>query len=202
MSTHSPPGRRALYKGRYARIVANTPREQQYFRGVAAVPRRGRPLSGDTADLPRVEPLTPTLYDTKAPGRNRLAAPRGMVVRRRWRQLRSGAGWTWTGICILFTCWGIWVLSVRGTELAGPVIGLVLVLLTGLLLFVLARWLGRALLERALGRERDSAWPSHLTVCLFLSAAGITFLQQTLWIRDSLSWIGDGWDQLTNLLPV
>lgn len=182
-------------------MVANTPREQQYYRGVAAVPRRRRPADGDTADLPRVEPLAPTLYDA-APGRSRLAAPRGMVVRRRWRQLRSGAGWTWTGICILLTCWGIWVLSVRGTELVGPVIGLLLVLLTGLLLFVLARWLGRAVLERVLGRERDSAWPSHLTVCLFLTAAGITFLQQTLWLRDSLSWIGDGWDQLANLLPV
>ncbi|HEY8472696.1 MAG TPA: hypothetical protein VIL37_08680 [Natronosporangium sp.] len=182
--------------------MADTPREQQYYRGVAAVPQPQRRASNDTADLP-VEPLTPTLYDDKSPGRDRLAvAPRGMVVRRRWRQLRSGAGWTWTGLCILLTCWGIWVLSVRGTELVGPVIGLVLVLLTGLLLFVLARWLGRAVLERALGRERDSAWPSHLTVCLFFTAAGITFLQQTIWIRDSMSWLGDGWDQLTSLLQL
>jgi hypothetical protein len=182
--------------------VAHTPREQQYFRGVAAVPRRQRRANGDTADLPRVvEPLAPTLYDTSAPGRSRLAAPRGMVVRRRWRQLRSGAGWSWTGVSVLLTCWGIWVLSVRGTELVGPVIGLVLVLATGLLLFVLARLLGRAVVERTLGRERRSAWPSHLTVCVFLTAAGITFLQQTLWIRDSLRWIGDGWSWLADNWP-
>jgi hypothetical protein len=46
------------------------------------------------------------------------------------------------------------------------VIGLVLVFATALLLFVLARMLGRALLEQAPGRERPSGWPSHLTVCL------------------------------------
>lgn len=201
MSTDSPAGVRLVCGGSYARIVANTPREQQYFRGVAAVPQRRRPANRDAGDTPGITPLAPTRYDTQAPGQSRLAAPRGMVVRRRWRQLRSGAGWTWTGICILLICWGIWVLSVRGTELVGPVIGLVLVLLTGLLLFVLARWLGRAVLERALGRQRDSAWPSHLTVCVFLTAAGITFLQQTLWLRDSLSWIGEGWEQIATLLP-
>jgi hypothetical protein len=183
--------------------VANTPREQEYFRGVASVPhRRRRPSHGDTADLPRVEPLAPTLYDANPPGPSRLAAPRGMVVRRRWRQLRSGAGWSWTGITVLLTCWGIWLLSVRGTELVGPVIGLVLVLATGLLLFVLARLLGRAVLERTLRRERQSAWPSHLTVCVFLTAAGITFLQQTLWIRDAVRWIGDGWSWLGDNWPL
>jgi hypothetical protein len=179
--------------------VANEPRGQDYYRGVASVPRR-RPARGeDTADLPRVEPLAPTLYDAR---RDRLqVAPRGMVVRRRWRTLRSGAGWTWTGVSILLICWGIWVLSVRGTDLVGPVIGLMLVLATGLLLFVLARLLGRALLERTLHRERSSAWPSHLTVCVFLTMAGITFLQQTLWIRDSWDWIGDGWQAITDLFP-
>jgi hypothetical protein len=182
--------------------VANEPRERDYHRGVASVPRRRRPALGeDTADLPRVEPLAPTLYDARRPDRLQVA-PRGMVVRRRWRELRSGAGWTWTGVTILLICWGIWVLSVRGTELLGPVIGLALVLATGLLLFVLARLLGRAVLERWLGRQRRSAWPSHLTVCAFLTMAGITFLQQTLWIRDSWDWVGDGWQTLTDALPL
>lgn len=166
------------------------------------MPSRHRPRHGDTADLAPVEPLAPTLRDTSLPGQSRLAASRGMVVRRRWRQLRSGAGWTWTGVCVLLTCWGIWVLSVRGTELVGPVIGLVLVLATGLLLFVLARMLGRAVLERTLHRRRNSAWPSHLTVCVFLTAAGVTFLQQTLWIRDSLRWFGEGWAWLTDSWPL
>jgi hypothetical protein len=182
--------------------VANEPRERDYHRGVASVGRRGRQALGeDTADLPRVEPLAPTLYDMRGPDRLRVA-PRGMVVRRRWRTLRSGAGWTWTGVSVLLICWGIWVLSVRGTELVGPVIGLVLVLATGLLLFVLARLLGRAVLERTLHRQRHSAWPSHLTVCVFLTLAGITFLQQTLWIRDSADWIGDGWQAITDAWPL
>jgi hypothetical protein len=183
--------------------VANEPREQGYHRGVASVPSRRRRSPGeDTADLPRVEPLAPTLYDTRAPRDRLQVAPRGMVVRRRWRELRSGAGWTWTGVTVLLICWGIWVLSVRGTELIGPVIGLALVLATGLLLFVLARLLGRAVLERTLHRQRHSAWPSHLTVCVFLSIAGITFLQQTLWVRDSWDWIGDGWQTITGALPM
>jgi hypothetical protein len=114
-----------------------------------------------------------------------------MIVRRRWRRLRSGAAWSWTGASFVLVCWGIWVLSVRGNTLVGPMIGLVLVFATGLLLFVLARLLGRAILEQALGRERPSAWPSHLTVGVFLTATGITFLQQIEWIQDTWRWFGD-----------
>lgn len=120
-----------------------------------------------------------------------------MIVRRRGRRLRSGAGWTWTGASFMLVCWGIWVVSVRGTTMVGPVIGLVLVLATGALLFVLARLLGRAILEHALRRERPSAWPSHLTVCVFLVATGITFLQQTQWVWDSGGWFTETWRWLT-----
>jgi len=125
-----------------------------------------------------------------------------MIVRRRWRSLRSGAGWSWTGAAFVLVCWGIWVVSVRGTDLAVPVIGLVLVFATAVLLFVLARLLGRAILERTLDRTRPSAWPSHLTVCAFLVATGITFLQQTWWIRDSGRWLGDTWGNLAGWWPL
>lgn len=106
--------------------------------------------------------------------------------------------WTWTGLTILLICWGIWVVSVRGSELLGPVIGLTLVLGTGGLMFVLARLLGRAVFEQLLGRPRPSAWPSHLTICIFLTAAGVTFLQQTQWIVDSWQWMGDSWQWLVD----
>jgi hypothetical protein len=66
-------------------------------------------------------------------------------------------------------------------------------------MFVLARLLGRAVLEGALGRDRPSAWPSHLTVCVFLCLASVTFLQQTPWIRDSWEWVGDAWQYLLDL---
>lgn len=180
--------------------MPDRPQDQDYFRGVASVPQRQRPGPGDTGDLPRVEPLPATLHDASGPpGRRPPQPPRGMIVRRRWRRLRAGAGWTWTGVTIALVCWGIWVVSVRGTDLVGPVVGLVLVLATALLMFVLARLLGRAVLEGALGRDRPSAWPSHLTVCVFLTLASVTFLQQTPWIRDSWEWVGDAWQYLLDL---
>jgi hypothetical protein len=172
---------------------------------VAPVPPGRGPALGGTGDLPEPPRIPQTLTDARAPGRPAPRPPvpgRGMIVRRRWRTLRSGAGWTWTGASFLLVCWGIWTVSVRGTGLAVPVIGLVLVFATAGLLFGLARLLGRAVLERALGRERTSAWPSHLLVGAFLTATGITFLRQTLWIQDSGRWLGDTWRGLMSLWPL
>ena len=91
----------------------------------------------------------------------------------------------------------------------GPLLGLGVVLATGLLLFVLARLLGRAVFERALGRERHTAWPSHLTVGTFFNLAGVTFLQQTYWIRDTWQWVtgadewaDQAWRWLVDLWPM
>lgn len=153
--------------------------------------------AGETADLAPAAPGS-TRQDPRVGKRKAPIAPRGMIVRRRWRRLRAGAGWTWTGASFLLVCWGIWVVSVRGTNLAGPVIGLVLVLATAGLLFVLARLLGRAILEQAMGRDRPSAWPSHLTVSVFLTLTGVTFLQQTWWVQDSGQWVGDSWQSLAD----
>ena len=182
--------------------VGPGPGQQQVFRGRATVQPRGRPRLSDTADLPVIEP-TPT--PEQGPGRGPASArrnavpagpPRGMVVRRRWRRLRAGAGWTWGGLTFVLVCWGIWAVSVRGTDVVGPVVGLVLVLACGALMFVIAQLLGRAVLERALRRDRLSAWPSHLAVCGFLTLAGLAFLQQTWWIRDAGRWLGDSWQRL------
>jgi hypothetical protein len=172
---------------------------------VAPVVPRRPPAPDETGDLPRLPQLPQTLTDPRSlrgPAARPALPARGMVVRRRWRTLRSGAGWSWTGASFLLVCWGIWVVSVRGTGLAVPVIGLVLVFAIAALLFVLARLLGRAVLERTLGRQRTSAWPSHLTVAVFLTATGITFLQQTLWLRDSGRWLGDTWRELAALWPL
>lgn len=188
-----------------ANSTADGPRKGDYIRGVAAVPPAGRRWglpgggAGDTVDSGSDAARGMTREDPRAGKRKPpVAASRGMIVRRRGRRLRAGAGWTWTGASFLLVCWGIWVVSVRGTSLAGPVIGLVLVLATGALLFVLARLLGRAILEQAMGRERPSAWPSHLTVAVFLTLTGITFLQQTWWVQDSGRWLGDAWQALAD----
>lgn len=155
------------------------PREAAYFRGVASVPVPA-PLRDDTGEyLPAGPGEVPRM-----PG-----APRGMVVRRRGRQLRRGAGWTWTGVSFVTVCWGIWAVSLRGSDLFGPLLGLMLVLVTGALVFTVSRLLGRTVLEGALGRERRSAWPSHLVTCVFLLMAGIAFLQQTRWIVNGWNWL-------------
>lgn len=179
--------------------------QDEFSRGVASVPRRQRPTARGTGDPPPGP--APTLADEAAAKRERDPL-RGMVVRQRGRRLRAGAPWTWSGLTVLVVCWGIWAVSQRGGSLLVPVIGLVLVLAVGALLFVVARLLGRAVLEQALGRERRSAWPSHMTVCFFLILAGIAFLQQTEWIADSWRWIGDfwqwlsdGWNWLVDLWP-
>lgn len=185
--------------------MANEPPDDGFYRGVASVPRRQRPTLRATGDPPPGTP--PTLADT-ATGKPVRDPLRGMVVRRRGRRLRAGAPWSWSGLTVLLVCWGIWAVSLRGSSLLVPAIGLVLVLAVGALLFVVARLLGRAVLEQALGRERHSAWPSHMTVCIFLILAGVAFLQQTEWIADSWRWIGDlwqwlvdGWNWLVGLWP-
>jgi Mn2+/Fe2+ NRAMP family transporter len=125
-----------------------------------------------------------------------------MIVRRRWRRLRSGAGWTWTGLSFLLVCWLIWAVSVRGGDPIGPLLALVMVLVFAAFMFVVARLLGRAVLEQTLGRERPSAWPSHLTVCVFVTLAGLAFLQQTQWIQDSWRWLSDSRQSLLDLWPL
>lgn len=169
--------------------------EHQVYRGRAQVqPPRRRRLD-DTADLPVIEAPPPTV--PTAPGYRQVALPeelpRGLVVRRRWRRIRAGAGWTWAGLTVVMTCWGIWAISVRGTDMVGPVFGLAVVLAVAALLFVVAQLLGYTVLERTLGRQRASSWGSHLVVFGFLTLCGITFLQQTWWIRDTWRWMTDSW---------
>lgn len=162
-------------------VDAATPVEAEYVRGVASVPVPPRQRGDDTGAYGPVvqeasRPAVPT-------------PPRGMVVRRRWRQLRAGAGWSWTGGSFVVVCWGIWAVTLRGSGLFGPLLALALVFATAGLVFIVSRLLGRAVLENALGRERRSAWPSHLAAGGFLILAGLAFLQQTWWIAKGWSWL-------------
>lgn len=187
--------------------MANEPREQQFYRGVASVPQRQAAALPDTGSYPPVEASPPTLDDQPRPVRpaSRRHPPQpepGLIVRRRWRRLRAGAPWTWSGLLTLLFCWGIWAVSLRGGDLLGPVIALVVVCAVAGFLFLLSRLIGRTVLEQTLGRERPTAWPSHLTVCVFLILVSVGFLQRTEWIIDSWRWLGDAWQGLGDIWPL
>lgn len=188
--------------------VANEPREQEFYRGVASVPPRPAPALPDTGSFPPIESPPSTLTDGQpepvrpAVRRRPPEPPPGLIVRRRWRRLRAGAPWTWSGLLTLLFCWGIWAVSLRGNDLLGPVIALIVVLAVAGFVFVLSRLIGRAVLEQTMGRERPSAWPSHLTVCVFLVFASIGFLQRTEWLVDSWRWFGDAWQGLVDIWPL
>src|SRR5690606_34853418 len=121
----------------YPRIVVHGQREQ-FHRGVAPVPPRAA-----TSDTPTPAPDAwgwpadtglPPARDEAAPvrgsrpsGDRLMEQYRGLIVRRRWRRLRNGAGWTWGGLLFMLFAWGIWAISLRGGDLLTPVIALVLV---------------------------------------------------------------------------
>jgi hypothetical protein len=105
------------------------------------------------------------------------------------RQLRRGGEWTALGGLFAFVCWGIFVISVRGGNLAGPLLTFVLVILVAAGVFALCRLLGRVVLERSMGRIRRSAWFSHMVTGIFLAAAGLAYLRQTQWVVDAFDWL-------------
>jgi hypothetical protein len=148
-----------------------------YVRGVAQV---GVPR-------PRVDDTTPAL--DQPPPTRRWRGEAGSPVRPQLRQLRIGGHWTTMGALFAFVCWGIWAISSRGDDLTGPSLAFFLVLLVAAGLFTLLRLLGRAVLERSLGRTRRGARGSHLVTGLFLVAAGIAYLGQTAWVVDAWTWL-------------
>lgn len=110
-------------------------------------------------------------------------------LRYRMRQLRRGGEWTWIGGLFAFVCWGIWTVSVRGTDFVVPALAFTLVLLVAVGVFALSRLLGRVVIERGLSRVRRSAWGSHLATGAFLTAAGVAYLGQTPWVVDAWNWL-------------
>lgn len=149
----------------------------RYYRGVARVPARSTPRGDDTGELPP---------DITAPPR-----PVARVSRYRWRTLRRGARWTVAGAWFAVICWALWMATVREGDLVGRVFALAVVLATGALVFCVSRLLGRVVLEGTMGRQRRSAWASHLLTFLLLVTGGITFLQQTWWAVGAWRWFSD-----------
>ena len=152
------------------------PHNPAYRPGVAPV---GAPGSGRRHDP------TATLTDVSGAS---IQIPRP-PLRYQVRRLRRGGEWTALGGLFAFVCWGIWVISVRGGNLAGPLLTFVLVVLVAAGVFALCRLLGRVVLERSMGRIRRSAWVSHAFTGLFLAAAGVAYLRQTQWLVDAFSWL-------------
>jgi hypothetical protein len=106
----------------------------------------------------------------------------------RWRTLRRGAGWTTAGLWFALVSWGVWAVSGRESLVSsGLAIGVVLG--TAALVFTISRLLGRVVLEGSMGRQRFTAWPSHLATFLLLMVGGVAFLQQTWWLVDAWNWV-------------
>lgn len=118
------------------------------------------------------------------PGTEAPEPPRG----RRRRELRRGGEWSTAAALFAFVCWGIWAIS-RGGPLTTPVIIFTVSLVVALGLFVLARLVGRVVIERQFGRVRRSARGAHLVVAVFLVGVGVAHLRQTEWVMTAFNWI-------------
>lgn len=157
--------------------------EQRYFRGVAAVPQRAAPAGPETGELPPAGVSSSRRWRSGQVG---APPPPGG----RWRSLRRGGGWTVAGLWFAVITWGVWAVS-RGEDLVGSGLAIGVVLATAALVFMVSRLLGRVVLEGSLGRQRYSAWPSHLATFLLLFVGGVAFLQQTWWLVDAWNWVAD-----------
>lgn len=108
----------------------------------------------------------------------------------RARQLKIGWELTGTGAIIAFVCWGVWAMDQPG-RLTGPLVAFLLVLVVAAGVFALARLVGRLVLEERLNRPRRSAKAAHAVTGVFLTAAGLAYLQQVGWIMNIVGWLGD-----------
>lgn len=106
-----------------------------------------------------------------------------------FRHLRIGSGYTITAAIFAFVCWGLWAIS-SGGDLKSPIAIFVLTLLVAVGLYVLARIVGRVVLEKQLGRVRRSARGSHLVTAVFLTAVGVVYLRQVDWVMSVARWVG------------
>ncbi len=169
--------------------------EHRYFRGVAAVPPRSVAPSDETGEVLGAGQAPPdatgvgrwraVLYRWRS-GQVGAAAPPGG----RWRTLRRGGDWTMAGLWFVVISWGLWAVS-RREDWIGSIVAITVVLAIAGLVFTVSRLLGRVVLEGTLGRQRVSAWPSHLAAFLLLVVGGVAFLRQTWWLVDAWRWFAD-----------
>jgi Protein kinase domain len=155
--------------------------------------RPGQPAQAGTAGpamqvgRARVQPKPPpdpTDYATPvavAPPRPRVPVSYQMQI------LKRGGGWSWFGAIFVFCCWCVWVVANWGKDLTVPAMTFGIVLAVALGLFVLARVIGRYVIERGMGRRRHTARLSHLLVAAFLVLVGLAYLRETPWVVSLLS---------------
>ena len=163
----------------WAEQTGEVPPRQGFLRGVASVAPRPRRR---TEQFPVVSPETghPDWEAT----RERPRLPLSYHVAR----LRQGGEWSAVGVLFAFVCWGIWVISLRGSLLT-PFLTFVVTLLVAAGLFALARLLGRLILEQHFGRVRRTARGAHLVAGAFLVAVGVAYLGQTGWVVSFWNWL-------------
>jgi hypothetical protein len=177
--------------------------EQRRLQPVSASPRPGSPVgSGVSAAAgPSGSPAVPPQIRGRAavPPPKRIdptSVPPPGEEQPAWRDRpreESGVlkrGWELSGIgaFFAFVCWGIWAASARG-RLAAPLLAFCLVLAVATGVFMVSRLVGRLVLVQRLGRTRRSAKAAHAITGLFLTAAGIAYLQQTPWVIELYNWI-------------
>ncbi|GLY01439.1 DNA-directed RNA polymerase II [Actinoplanes sp. NBRC 101535] len=104
------------------------------------------------------------------------------------QRLRRGGEWTSAALLFSFVCWGLWALA-SGEGLANAFIVYVVSLVVAAGVFALSRLVGRVVLERQMGRQRNTARGSHLVTALFLVGVGVAFLRQTAWVVTAYTWI-------------
>jgi serine/threonine protein kinase len=146
----------------------------------------GTMLRGRAAVVPRPTPTVDPTGVALAPQPRRVPKP---PVRDQMRVLKLGGGWTWFGVIFAFLCWSVWLVANHSQNLVVPAFAFGVVLLVGAGLFALQRLLGKYLLERWLGRERQTARLSHLGTALYLVAVGIAYLASTPWITSLWHWL-------------
>ena len=105
-------------------------------------------------------------------------------------QLRRGGEWSFAGLLFAFVCWGIWAISSDG-DLTAPLVVFIVSLVVAGGVFALSRLVGRLVLERQLGRRRNTAKGSHIVAGLFLAGVGIAHLRQTEWVMTAFNWVAD-----------
>jgi len=108
----------------------------------------------------------------------------------RMRELRRGGEWSSSALLFAFVCWGIWAISTTGDLTTASIIFVVSVLVAGGI-FVLARLVGRVVLEKQFHRVRRTARGSHLITAVFLVGVGLAHLQQTAWVMRAVNWVLD-----------
>lgn len=120
------------------------------------------------------------------------AGPPGPPPPRTADVLRRGSEITITTALFAFVCWGFWDFDNRQSPQVNLILTLVIVLLVGVGLFILCRFIGRLVIERSMHKVRRGARLSHLAVGAYLVVCGINFLEKVSWFETAYNHVV-GW---------